>query len=88
MLVLVCDSVDARVLYVWKIDRTTNASSLRALFEPFGGVEKVDVLGRSYAFVHMTSYAEALAAVEGLNGRVDDSGRKMMVSFKQPSVVT
>ena len=85
---LVFHSVDARVLYVSKIDPKTKASSLRALFEPFGGVEKVDVLGRSYAFVHMTSYAEALAAVEGLNGRVDDSGRKMMVSFKQPSVVT
>lgn len=85
---LVFHSVDARVLYVSNIDRTTKAISLRTLFEPFGGVEKVDVLGRPYAFVRMTSYAEALAAVEGLNGRADDSGHKMRVSFKQASVVT
>jgi cold-inducible RNA-binding protein len=77
----------AKRLYVGNIPYQTTEAQLRTLFEQDGGeVSEVKIVmdrdtgrPRGFAFVEMTTDAQAAAAVETLNGK-DFGGRPLTVS--------
>ena len=62
-------------IFVGNVDFGATEDSIRALFEPYGTVERVSLMkdrdtgrSRGFAFVEMTDAGEADRAIEGLNG--------------------
>lgn len=77
-------------IYVGNLSYSTDDQSLNELFAQFGQVESARVVmdretGRSkgFAFVEMSTDAEAFTAIEKLNGS-DVSGRAVNVSEAKP----
>jgi cold-inducible RNA-binding protein len=64
-------------IYVGNLDFGATEDSIRALFEPFGAVERVNLVTdrdtgrpRGFAFVEMTDSGEADRAIAALNGTI------------------
>lgn len=79
-------------LYVGNLSFNMDQASLIELFSSYGSVETAKIIsdrdtGRSkgFAFIEMSSEAEAKAAIDGLNGK-DQDGRSMNVSIAKPMV--
>lgn len=77
-------------IYVGNLDFGATEESLRALFEPFGSVERVTIMtdrdtgrSRGFGFVEMTDEAEAERAITGLNGK-NVGGRPLTVNEARP----
>jgi RNA recognition motif-containing protein len=77
-------------IFVGNLEFNTSEESLRALFETYGTVERVSIMtdrdtgrSRGFAFVEMTSEAEADRAIAGLNGTNLD-GRALNVNEARP----
>ena len=77
-------------IFVGNLDFGATEASVRALFEPYGAVERVNVVtdrdtgrSRGFAFVEMTDSAEADRAIAGLNGS-DVGGRALNVNEARP----
>lgn len=80
----------SKKLYVGNLTYNVNTSDLEALFTPFGQVQHAQVIvdrdtnrSKGFAFVEMSSEAEAQAAIDGLNGR-DYDGRNLTVNEAKP----
>ena len=76
-------------LFVGNLDFGATDSSVRALFEPYGSVESVNVVtdrdtgrSRGFAFVEMSD-DDAQRAISGLNGQNVD-GRSLNVNEARP----
>lgn len=77
-------------LYVGNLTYNTNESDLEALFSQHGTVQSAQVIvdrdtnrSKGFAFVEMSSDAEAQAAIDNLNGR-DYDGRNLTVNEAKP----
>ena len=77
-------------IFVGNLDFGTTEASLRALFEAYGNVEKVNLItdrdtgrSRGFAFVEMSDAAEADRAITALNGSNLD-GRALNVNEARP----
>jgi cold-inducible RNA-binding protein len=77
-------------IFVGNLDFGATEASIRALFEPYGNVEKVNLItdrdtgrSRGFAFVEMTDSAEADRAITALNGANLD-GRALNVNEARP----
>jgi RNA recognition motif-containing protein len=77
-------------IFVGNLDFSATESSLRSLFEPYGNVERVNLVtdrdtgrSRGFAFVEMTDSAEADRAIAALNGTELD-GRALNVNEARP----
>jgi RNA recognition motif-containing protein len=76
----------AKKLYVGNLSYNTNEDNLRTLFTPYGTVESVKIItdrdsgvSKGFAFVEMSTDAEAQAAISGTNG-ADLDGRAIKVN--------
>jgi RNA recognition motif-containing protein len=77
-------------IFVGNLDFSATEESIRALFEPYGGVDKVDVItdrdtgrSRGFAFVEMADADAADRAIAGLNGS-NFGGRTLNVNEARP----
>lgn len=77
-------------IFVGNLDFAATETSLRSLFEPYGIVERVNLVtdrdtgrSRGFAFVEMTDTAEADRAIAGLAG-VNLDGRALNVNEAHP----
>jgi RNA recognition motif-containing protein len=77
-------------IFVGNLDFSATDSSVRSLFEPYGAVERVNVVtdrdtgrSRGFAFVEMSDAAQADAAINALNGANLD-GRALNVNEARP----
>jgi len=77
-------------IFVGNLDFSATEASVRTLFEPYGNVERVNVVtdrdtgrSRGFAFVEMSDAAEADRAITELNGRNLD-GRALNVNEARP----
>ena len=77
-------------IFVGNLDFSATESSVRALFEPYGTVDRVNLVtdrdtgrSRGFAFVEMTDSAEADRAMAALNGASLD-GRALKVNEARP----
>jgi len=77
-------------IFVGNLDFGATESSVRSLFEPYGQVDRVNVVtdretgrSRGFAFVEMTDAAEAERAIAALNGMQLD-GRALNVNEARP----
>ncbi len=77
-------------IFVGNLDFSATESSVRALFEPYGKVDRVDLVtdrdtgrSRGFAFVEMTDSAEADRAIAALNS-TDLEGRALNVNEARP----
>ncbi len=77
-------------LYVGNLTYNVNESDLEALFAPYGSVQSAQVIvdretnrSKGFAFVEMSTDAEAQAAIEGLDGQ-DHEGRNLTVNEAKP----
>jgi cold-inducible RNA-binding protein len=77
-------------IFVGNLDFAATESSLRALFEPYGKVDRVNMVtdrdtgrSRGFAFVEMSNTQEADRAIAGLNG-ADFEGRALNVNEARP----
>ena len=77
-------------IFVGNLDFSATESSVRSLFEPYGAVERVNVItdrdtgrSRGFAFVEMTDSAEADKAIAALNGS-DLDGRTLNINEARP----
>jgi cold-inducible RNA-binding protein len=77
-------------IFVGNLDFSATESSIRSLFEPYGNVERVNVVtdrdtgrSRGFAFVEMTDSAEADRAITALNGSNLD-GRTLNINEARP----
>ena len=77
-------------IFVGNLDFGATESSIRALFEPYGAVERVNLVtdrdtgrSRGFAFVEMTDAAQADQAIAALNG-ADLGGRALNVNEARP----
>jgi len=77
-------------IFVGNLAFAATESSIRALFEPYGNVERVNVVtdrdtgrSRGFAFVEMTDSAEADRAIAALNGTELD-GRALNINEARP----
>jgi len=77
-------------IFVGNLDFAATESSVRSLFEPYGQVDRVNVVtdretgrSRGFAFVEMTDAAEAERAIAALNGMQLD-GRALNVNEARP----
>ncbi len=77
-------------IFVGNLDFSATESSLRALFEPYGRVDRVNVVtdrdtgrSRGFAFVEMADSAEADQAIAALNG-AELGGRALNVNEARP----
>lgn len=77
-------------LYVGNLPYTTADADLKETFSAFGEVSSASVLfdretrrSRGFGFVEMTNDAEALAAIDALNGK-DFGGRQLTVNEAKP----
>ena len=64
-------------IYVGNLDFGATEDSIRSLFEPYGAVERVNLITdrdtgrpRGFAFVEMTDAGEADRAITALNGTI------------------
>jgi RNA recognition motif-containing protein len=80
----------SRKLYVGNLPYQTDEAELQELFGQFGSVDSVNVVrdkatgrARGFAFVEMTTDAEAQAAAAGLNGQ-QLGGRPLTVNEARP----
>ncbi len=80
----------SKKLYVGNLGYDVSTSQLEAMFSAFGTIRDARVIedrdsGRSkgFAFIEMGSDQEALAAIEGLNGKEYD-GRALTVNEARP----
>jgi cold-inducible RNA-binding protein len=77
-------------IFVGNLDFGATEQSIRALFEPYGAVERVNVVTdrdtgqpRGFAFVEMTNVNEADRAISALNG-TNLGGRALNVNEARP----
>ncbi len=77
-------------IFVGNLDFSATESSVRALFEPYGKVDRVNLVtdrdtgrSRGFAFVEMTDSADADRAIAALNGTNLD-GRALNVNEARP----
>jgi RNA recognition motif-containing protein len=77
-------------IYIGSLSTSTNSDDLRKAFEAYGKVDDVKIImdrytgeSRGFAFVEMPTKAEALAAIDGLNGS-DLNGRTIVVNEARP----
>lgn len=77
-------------IFVGNLDFGATESSVRALFEPYGTVDRVNVVtdrdtgrSRGFAFVEMGDAAQANQAIAALNGANVD-GRALNVNEARP----
>ena len=77
-------------LFVGNMSFQTTDSELRALFEPFGEITRIQVMtdrdtgrSRGFAFVEMASNEDAAKAIAALNGKAVD-GRALNVNEARP----
>lgn len=77
-------------IYVGNLPYSVRDQELRETFEAFGTVTAAEVIfdkrtrrSRGYGFVEMASDAEALRAIEALNGK-ELHGRELRVDASQP----
>lgn len=77
-------------LFIGNLSFKISEAELEALFKEYGSVTSCSIptdrdtgRKRGFAFVEMSSQAEAEAAIKGLNGR-DIDGRQIAVSVSQP----
>jgi len=77
-------------LFVGNMDFQTTEGDLRALFEPFGEIGRIDMVNdretgrpRGFAFVEMADDEEAANAVADLNGK-ELAGRSLRVNQAAP----
>jgi cold-inducible RNA-binding protein len=77
-------------IFVGNLDFSATESSIRALFEPYGAVDRVNVVtdrdtgrSRGFAFVEMSDSAQADQAIAALNGTNLD-GRALNVNEARP----
>jgi RNA recognition motif-containing protein len=78
-------------IFVGNLDFAATESSIRALFEPYGQVDRVNLVtdrdtgrSRGFAFVEMTDSAEADRAIAALNG-TDLDGRALNINASAAS---
>lgn len=77
-------------IFVGNLDFGATESSVRSLFEPYGNVERVNLVtdrdtgrSRGFAFVEMTDAAQADQAIAALNGS-NLEGRALNVNEARP----
>jgi RNA recognition motif-containing protein len=77
-------------LYVGNLPNSTTEAELRALFQPHGEVERVNMVtdretgrSRGFAFVEMTNAGEAEKAIAALNG-TELGGRALTINEAKP----
>ena len=77
-------------IFVGNLDFSATESAVRALFEPYGNVERVSVVtdrdtgrSRGFAFVEMTDGAQADQAIAALNGS-ELNGRALNINEARP----
>jgi RNA recognition motif-containing protein len=77
-------------IFVGNLDFGATEASIRALFEPYGSVERVSLItdrdtgrSRGFAFVEMSDSAEADRAITALNGTNLD-GRALNINEARP----
>ena len=77
-------------IFVGNLDFAATEASIRALFEPYGNVERVQLItdrdtgrSRGFAFVEMTDSAEADRAIAALNGMTVE-GRALNINEARP----
>jgi RNA recognition motif-containing protein len=77
-------------IFVGNLSFGTSESSIRSMFEPYGAVDRVNVVtdrdtgqARGFAFVEMSVDAEGNAAINALNG-TDLDGRTLNVNEARP----
>jgi RNA recognition motif-containing protein len=80
----------AKRLYVGNLKYSATSADLQQLFEQFGEVSSAQVLSdrqtarsRGFGFVEMPNDHEAMAAIEGLDGK-DHDGRRLNVNEARP----
>ncbi len=70
-------------LYVGNMSYSTSEGAIRELFEPYGPIESVRVIGeKGFAFVDVPA-ENAQAAIDALNGQMLD-GRPLTVNEARP----
>jgi len=79
-------------IFVGNLDFGATEESVRALFEPYGTVERVNLVtnrdtgrSRGFAFVEMTDSGEADRAIAALNGS-SLGGRTLHIDEARPKV--
>ncbi len=77
-------------IFVGNLDFGATESSIRALFEPYGAVDRVNLItdrdtgrSRGFAFVEMPDATEADRAIAALNG-TNMNGRALNVNEARP----
>jgi cold-inducible RNA-binding protein len=77
-------------IFVGNLDFGATEESVRALFEPYGTVERVNLMtdrdtgrSRGFAFVEMANAAEADQAIAALNGK-SMGGRTLNINEARP----
>src|ERR1041385_5404224 len=77
-------------IFVGNLDFGATEASIRQLFEPYGNVERVNLItdrdtgrSRGFAFVEMTDSAEADRAIAALNG-TSMEGRALNINEARP----
>jgi RNA recognition motif-containing protein len=77
-------------IFVGNLSFGSTEDSIRALFEPYGTVDRVNIVtdrdtgqSRGFAFVEMPNDDEGNAAINALNGR-DLDGRTLNVNEARP----
>jgi RNA recognition motif-containing protein len=80
----------SKKLYVGNLTFNVDETDLEALFTPFGAVQSAQVIvdrdtnrSKGFGFVEMDTDAQALAAIQGLNGNEHD-GRNLTVNEAKP----
>ena len=77
-------------IYIGSLSFSTTSDDLKKAFEAYGQVDDVKIItdkytgeSRGFAFVEMPTKAEALAAIDGLNGS-ELNGRTIVVNEARP----
>lgn len=77
-------------IFVGNLDFGATEDSVRALFEPYGTVDRVNIMtdretgrSRGFAFVEMTNAADADRAIAALNGK-SLGGRTLNINEARP----
>jgi len=77
-------------IFVGNLDFSSTEATIRALFEPYGNVERVNLItdrdtgrSRGFAFVEMSDNSEADRAIAALNGMTIE-GRALNINEARP----
>ena len=77
-------------IYIGNLSFSASEDMLRALFEKYGAVDRVHIVtdrdtgqARGFAFVEMSNDAEAMKAINAING-MDLEGRTLSVNEARP----